>query len=193
MREDAQKAHVLAKRGTFWRNVATYTKRGYKQATYKCVTLGRARDLSDQGTWGDHPLLISLANTQEPLFIINRSGNRPSDEGAAGWLDRAADLCREAGFRRVRLRGDTAFSQTTPRDRWDDAGRVFQFGDDARPKLKKLADELPPQSWQTLRRIPGHVPVGKTRAKPPKVKRQIIRRREFLHLERNSEEVAEFD
>jgi hypothetical protein len=40
-------------------------------------------DLSDDGRWGYHPLLLSLANTQAVLFVLNRSGNRPSHEGAA--------------------------------------------------------------------------------------------------------------
>ena len=61
--------------------------------------------------WGYHPLLISLANTGEPLFIVNRSGNRPSDEGAPAALDQAIEVCRRAGFSDILLRGDTAFTR----------------------------------------------------------------------------------
>ena len=39
-------------------------------------------DIAYNGTWGYHPLLISLANTAEPLYLVNRSGNRPSHERA---------------------------------------------------------------------------------------------------------------
>src|SRR6202043_648986 len=69
-------------------------------------------DIAYDGTWGYHPLGVSLANTQEVLRLVNRSGNRPSHEGAADALDRAMDCCFRAGFRQVLLRGDTDFSQT---------------------------------------------------------------------------------
>jgi hypothetical protein len=79
-------------------------------------------DLSYNGKWGYHPLLVSLANTQEVLFLVNRSGNRPSHEGAAAYFDRAAALCQRAGFRKILLRGDTDFTQTAHLDRSSGCG-----------------------------------------------------------------------
>ena len=104
--------------------------------------------LSYDGRWGYHPLIVSLSNTGEPLYVVNRSGERPSHEGAAAYLDRAAALCREAGFRKITFRGDTDFSQTAHLDRWHGQGIRFIFGYDAVPSLKQRADELPESAWK---------------------------------------------
>ena len=46
----------------------------------------------------------------EPLYLVNRSGNRPVHEGACRGLDRADRAVPRAGFREIMLRGDTDFS-----------------------------------------------------------------------------------
>ena len=150
-------------------------------------------DIAYDGTWGYHPLLVSLANTGEVLRIQNRSGNRPSHEGAAAKLDQAMGLCFRAGFRSVRLRGDTDFSQTKFLDGWDADGRVkFVFGYDAKPNLETIAAGLPESDWQKLERPPKYTVKTKPRKRPENVKDRIVREREFKKLTLEEEYVAEF-
>ena len=73
--------------------------------------------------------------------FVNRSGNRPSHEGAAALCDEVIALCQQAGFGRILLRGDTDFSQTEHLNRWDGQGVQFHFGYDAMPHLKEIAEE----------------------------------------------------
>jgi hypothetical protein len=158
-------------------------------ATGACCKQGI--DIAYDGTWGYHPLIVSLANTGEVLSIVNRSGNRPSHEGAADQLDLAILLCRQAGFRRIYLRGDTDFTQTKQLDAWDAEGVTFLFGIDAMPNLKATAEDLPAPDWSELPRPPQYEAQGAARTRPERVKDRIVRERGFKTLTRVREDVAE--
>jgi Transposase DDE domain group 1 len=149
-------------------------------------------DIAYDGTWGYHPLVLSLAETGEVLWLVNRSGNRPSHEGAAAAVDRIVSLCRKAGFRKVLLRGDTDFSQSEHLDRWDAEGSLFVFGFDAMPNLKGIADDLPACAWQPLTRPPAYMVQTQPRQRPVNVKEQIVVERKFDNKRLCSEAVAEF-
>jgi hypothetical protein len=160
------------------------------------VTTGsckRGMDINHKKEWGYHPLVVTLANTKEVLAIVNRPGNRPSHEGSPAQADRAIALCRRAGFRKVRLHGDTDFSLTANFDRWDGEGVLFEFGYDASPTMLLHAESLENRDWKKLSRPPRYEIKTEPRRRPPDVKRRIVRQREYLHLELKSEQVAEFE
>jgi hypothetical protein len=127
----------------------------------------------------------------EPLYLVNRSGNSVSHDGAVEWIDRAIGMVRQ-GFKKVCLRGDTDFALTAHFDRWSKEGILFAFGIDAMRNLIEIAEGLDSKRWRLLRRREREPLSGERRKRPKNFKEQIVVEKGYRNIRLVREHVSEF-
>lgn len=137
-----------------------------------------------------------MANTKEPLYLVNRPGNKVSHDGCVQWIDKAIDLVGRRA-KRICLRGDTDFALTANFDRWSNRTRGachvdFVFGMDANSALVERAEDMRDKAWKVLERVAKYTVKTVPRKRPDNVKEQVVKERGFKNIRLKGEHVAEF-
>ncbi|MHC4164894.1 MAG: IS1380 family transposase [Planctomycetota bacterium] len=146
-------------------------------------------DFSYKGSLAYHPLVISLAETQECLRLINRPGNTASAEGAERHLAELFPMLLRR-FRQVVVRGDSAFCSQKIFDACEAHGQCFAVVSPAQKNFEALAEALPEAAWKPYRargeRARRASSPARRRKRRPNLRRRLARARgkHDLRLER---------
>lgn len=156
-----------------------------------CGKKKEGADFAYNGAYGYGPLIISLANTNEVLYTVNRAANRPSHDGAIPWIKRAVELATVAGFKKILLRGDTDFSLTAHFATWEAEDVQFVFGIDAHREFVGRAEALADEAWTELERPAKYAVQTEPRSTRRDYKDTVVRARGFKTLRLAAESWAE--
>jgi len=150
-------------------------------------------DYTYKGGFGYHPLVVSIAGTQECLRIINRSGNVASAAGSADALEEVLPLLKER-FKRVVIRGDSAFAEQAIFDKCEEHGAFFAVVSRRQKNFGPLADGIEEKRWQPFRAKPDQVTIEVRkvrRERGPDVRRERTEARGKRDLRLREQWIAE--
>ena len=149
-------------------------------------------DFDYKGRFGYGPLVVSLANSQEVLYTVNRPANQPSHTGSVKWMNKAVAWALDSGFEQALLRGDTDFSLTKEFDSWYEERVKFVFGIDAHPTFINRTSTLE-ETWRILDREKKKRSSIANRQRPANIRRQKVIEREYTNYRLIREEIAEME
>lgn len=161
-----------------------------------CAVYGQQKEGADfgyEGSYGYHPEMLSLAETNEWIDVINRPCNEGSGEQAVYLLKRNLGQVKEH-FKHVCVRGDTKYGRGDVLLECERQGAQVCLGWMATPKLVDIAEGLAERSWRLLERetAPG-ADVSKPRRKKRNLRRMKARKRGYTDKKLLREWVNEFE
>ena len=148
-------------------------------------------DFTYKGSFGYHPLVISMAGTMECLRLINRSGNEGSAVGSETHLRELFPMLGRR-FKQVIVRGDSAFAKQAIFDACEEAGHHFAVVSPQQRNFVSLFEALPGDQWKPYRqRKQTSEPKGKQRKRGPNYRRERALSRNKRNLQLEKQWIAE--
>jgi hypothetical protein len=135
-------------------------------------------DLNRKGVWSYHPLVVSLAGTQEVLRIRNRPGNSHDATGAVEDVGAVLPMLLRH-FGGVLVRGDAQFYQSELMDLCHEAGQHFIFVMQSSTRRVEWAEGRDEAQWQPF--VPR---AARRQAEAEQKKRRKRKRRKNLRRQR---------
>ncbi len=148
-------------------------------------------DFTYKGSFGYHPLVISLAGTLECLRLVNRSGNTTSADGSESHLRELFPMLGRR-FKQVIVRGDSAFAKQAIFDVCEEAGHFFAVVSPQQQNFASLFEALPGEQWKPYReREQREDRPRKRRKRGPNRRRERARSRNKRDLQLKKQWIAE--